>query len=234
MTYSVVLEEADKGGIMAWVSDLPGCFARAPTRAEVEAKLPGAIRDFLLWRRSHGDAVDIEDIEFEIVSHAVTPGDGADADTSIFLDADRAPLTENDWERIESWLKDSRQETLDFLRPWSDDALDWIPDRAKRSLQQTLTHLAYVEYMYAVWTFDLHSVEGLKEFLSWTRRLAADRMRELAARQDDRVTMADWAGAIDPEEWSARKAARRLLWHERLHLRSLLRHFGKTESTESP
>lgn len=231
MAYSVVLEQADQGGYMAWVLELPGCFARAATREEVETKLPGAIREFLAWRRRHGELVDLQEVGFEIVAEVVTHGDGISADTSTLLDADRAPLTEADWARIERWLHDSRQDTLDFIRPWSDDALDWTPEGSPRSLQENLSHLAFVEFMYAAWTFDLHSLVGLEEFLEWTRKLAVERMRTLAARRDERVTRADWAGAPEPEEWSARKAARRLLWHERLHLRSMIRRFQKARGT---
>lgn len=229
MHYSVILEEATTGGFTAWIEQLPGCFARAPTREEIDAKLPAAIRDFLEWRRRNGESVDIEEVGFEIVSSVVTTVDAADGDTSVLLDADRAPLSQADWSRIESWLDDSRRDLLDLVRRWSDDSLNWVPKGSPRSLQQNLSHLALVEFMYAAWTFDLHSIRGLEDFLAWTRRVASERMRDLAARRDDRLTTADWAGAPEPEEWTARKAARRLIWHERLHLRSMQRRFSGSE-----
>jgi len=40
------------------------------------------------------------------------------------------------------------------------------------------------------------------------------------------VTLAEWAGSPRLEEWTPRKAARRLLWHELLHLRALERQPG--------
>ena len=225
MQYSVVLEEARTGGITAWVLQLPGCYARARTHEEIDAKLPDAIRDFLEWRRRNGDSVDTLEVGYEIVSSVVTSAAAAEGDTSILLDADRAPLSEAEWGRIESWLEDSRQDLLSFLGQWSDESLDQVPAGSARSLQQNLSHLAFVEFMYAAWTFDLHSIRGLEEFLAWTRKVATERMRELAASRDDRLTAADWAGAPEPEEWTARKAARRLLWHERLHLQSMQRRF---------
>ena len=211
MRYSVVLEEAISGGFMAWVIELPGCLARAPTRDEVEAKIPLAIRDFLQWREDYGETQDPGDAGFEIVASVVTKADVADGDTSILLDADRAPLTEAEWRTTATWLDKSRQDLLDVWGPIQDASLDWTPEGGRRSIQQTIFHLAMVEIMYAVWTFDLHSKEGLEEFLAWTRRVASQRMSELAAQSDDRITLADWAGAPEPEEWTARKAARRLL-----------------------
>jgi len=225
MTYSVVLEEARDGGFTAWVVELPGCYARAPTREQIEMKLSAEIRHFRLWRQSHGDSIQGDDVAFEIVSSVVTEANAADGDTTILLDADRAALEPMEWRRTETWLEDSRQELLHFLQRVRNETLHWTPEGSRRSLQQSIFHLAMVEIMYAVWTFDLHSVHGLKEFLAWTRRVASTRMRELADGSHDQVTVADWAGASQPEEWTARKAARRLLWHGRLHLRSLERRF---------
>jgi len=233
MSYSVVLEESQDDGYTAWVIELPGCFARAPTRKKVEAKLPGAIGDFLRWRQHHGDSVETNDVAFNIVSTVVTPANAGEGDTSILLDADRAPLTEMGWHTVETWLEYSRQELLLFVQGLQDPSLDWTPQGSPRSLQQNLFHLAMVEIMYAVWTFDLHSTEGLIKFLAWSRRVASHRMRELADRSDKQVTIADWTAAPEPEEWTARKAARRLLWHERLHLRSMKRRFHQERDRET-
>ena len=232
MNYSVVLEQAGDEGFTAWVVELPGCFARAPTREEIESKLSAAIRDFLQWRQRHGDAIQSDDVAFDIVSWVVTEANAADGDTCILLDADRAALEPMEWRKTETWLEDSRQELLSFLHRVRNATLDWKPEGSRRSLQQNIFHLAMVEIMYAVWTFDLHSVEGLEEFLNWTRRVAFARMRELADRSDEQVSAADWAGAPEPEEWTARKAARRLLWHERLHLRSMKRRFHEQSDNE--
>jgi hypothetical protein len=63
-------------------------------------------------------------------------------------------------------------------------------------------------------------------------------MRELALRDDEQQTRAHWAGDPEPEPWAARKAARRLVYHELWHLRSirrLLRGFrGKEASGANP
>jgi len=75
--------------------------------------------------------------------------------------------------------------------------------------------------MYAVWTFDLRSRSGLRAYLEWTRDIAVSHMRDLAEDDDGSVTYAEWAGAPRLEEWTARKAARRLIWHELPHLPAL-------------
>lgn len=78
--------------------------------------------------------------------------------------------------------------------------------------------------MYALWTFDLQSREGLAAVLAWTRNVAIERLTALTREGGaDRLTWTEWGGAPRPEPWTPRKAARRLLWHELLHLRAIER-----------
>jgi hypothetical protein len=63
-------------------------------------------------------------------------------------------------------------------------------------VREELIHIGLVELMYVAWTFDLQA---------------------RASDDDGSVSYAEWAGPPRPAEWTARKAARRLLWHERLH-----------------
>ena len=187
MTYSVTLEHGSDGSYLAWVHELPGCFVRGVSREEVEAKLPEEIERFGEWA---GEAVG----EFRIIGEVESIIDSSE-DTEVLLDVDREPLTRADWDRVERLLKRSRHDLLESI-----DGVD-------------VSHLGFVELMYVAWTFDVDS----KEFLDWTRRVALARMRELATVDDGRVTQAHWGGAPRPEPWTARKAARRLIWHERLH-----------------
>ena len=55
------------------------------------------------------------------------------------------------------------------------------------------------------------------------RGAALERMRELAHRRSAELTAAEWSGAPRPESWTPRKAARRLVWHERLHVDAIQR-----------
>jgi len=43
MTYSVTLEHGSDGSYLAWVHELPGCFARGASRDDAISKLPDAI-----------------------------------------------------------------------------------------------------------------------------------------------------------------------------------------------
>jgi predicted RNase H-like HicB family nuclease len=95
MTYSITLERGANGTYVAWVDDLPGCAVRAPSRAEVLEKLPGAINEFVAWTgQAAPEAVEIDVVEE--VESAIE----ADEDTEVLISADRAALTEQDWSQL--------------------------------------------------------------------------------------------------------------------------------------
>lgn len=221
MRYSVTLERGTDSGYMAWVHELPGCFARGATREEVESKIRPAIAEFLSWTGSGGQGADA--VEFSIVAEVGSVTEARNADSEVLLEPDRAALTPQDWATIERWLRLSRREVLRALRMTGEADMDRKPEGSPRSIRGHFVHVGFVEFMYMAWTFDLHSKEGIAAFLRWTRRLATARMRTLARSYQSAVTQADWSGAPRPEPWTPRKAARRLLWHERLHLRAIRR-----------
>ena len=226
MRYSVTLERGSDATYLAWVHELPGCFARAETRADVIAKLPEAIRAFLAW--SGADADEPVDV---VVAEEIESRVPAADDTEALLEPDRKPLSRPDWEQIERLLRQSRRELRRLLGSIGDDDLRWQPPGRPRTIADEIQHVAYVELMYALWTFDLGSRSGLDEFLRWTRTAAAARMRALARADRGAVTHADWSGAADREQWTARKAARRLIWHERVHIERLERALAQRDGS---
>ena len=221
MTYSVTLERGADGTYLAWVDDLPGCAVRAGSKAEVLAELPASIKAFADWAgETVPSTVDI------VVSEEVESAIATDEDTEVLVRADRDALTSEDWARIGERLARSRAELIELLGRLTEDELESKREGSERTLREEIEHVAFVELMYAMWTFDLRSQAGLAEFLSWTRRAAEERMQHLAENEAQDVTLAEWAGAPRPEEWTPRKAARRLLWHDLLHLRALERQSG--------
>jgi predicted RNase H-like HicB family nuclease len=217
MTYSITLEHGSDGSYLAWVHELPGCFARGDTREAAISKTTDAIERFRKWLRSAGEPLEDDQIEV-VVADEVESLIEADEDTEVLVAPDRQPLGADDWERIERWLAQSRRALVAALAALPDEQLEQRVAGRERTVREQLVHIAFVELMYAAWTFNLRSREGLEEFLGWTRDIAVSRMRLLAERADSSLTYAEWAGAPRPEPWTARKAARRLIWHELLHL----------------
>lgn len=216
--YSVTLERGKDGTYLAWVDELPGCAVRAPDREGALEKVRDEIPDFLRWAGMPSPAM----IEVR-VGNEVESAIETDEDTEALVARDREPLTEDDWAQVRQWLGRSRAELLELLERLDDETLEARRTGSERTVRDELEHMAFVELMYAVWTFDLRSRAGLVEFLDWTRAVAESRLEFLANQPAGDLTWADWAGAPRPEPWTPRKAARRLLWHELLHLRAIAR-----------
>ena len=214
--YAVTIERGTDGTYLGWVDELPGCAVRADSRSELLAKLPGAIAAFCIWTGSAKPSSPEVSVTEEVDS-AIE----ADEDTEVLVAADRQALTSEHWAQIRRWLDLSRAELNDLLDRLSTENLDRKRDGSERTVREEIEHIAFVEFMYAAWTFDLQSREGLADFLRWTRDMAAARLHALAEQEAGEVTWASWAGAPRLEPWTARKAARRLVWHELLHLRAI-------------
>ena len=228
MRYMVTLERGTDGGYMAWVHELLGCTARGASKGEVEAKISPAIAEFLTWTRSA--RVTAEDVEFSVVRELESPVPVRDADTAVLLEPDRHPLTRTVWTQVERLLRLSRADLLHTLGELDETALAFKPTGSPRSVGEHLLHVGMLELLSTVWTFPLESPQGMAEFLRWARRLTTARMRVLVRADRGAETRAFWTGVSRPEAWTARKAARRLVWHERLHLRALRRLLARRRS----
>jgi predicted RNase H-like HicB family nuclease len=220
-TFPVTLERGADETYLAWVDDLPGCAVRGPSKEVVLGDLPGAIGEFLAWV---GEPVP-QTIEVTIAAE-VDSEIAAEEDTEVLIEADRRPLTGTEWSRLRAWVARSRAELLELLERLPDDQLTAKRPGSQRTLREEIEHVAFVELMYAMWTFDLQSRTGLAEFLAWTRHVATNRLGSLADAKAADMTWADWGGAPKLEPWTPRKAARRLVWHELMHLRALERFPG--------
>jgi predicted RNase H-like HicB family nuclease len=214
----VTLERGSDGTYLAWVNNLPGCAVRGASREDVLERLPSAIAEFLAWSGEPAAAPPGVTVVEEVDSIIE-----AEEDTEALVAADREALTAERWAEARAHLERSRAELSSVLERLTDEELASRREGSSRTVREEVEHVAFVELMYAAWTFDLQTREGLSEFLAWTRAVATERMDGLARQRNADLTSAHWAGAPQPEPWTARKAARRLLWHELLHLRAIER-----------
>lgn len=205
MRFTASLETFQDTSCLGWVHELPGCAAHAPHRTQIERALAAEIRRFLA---EAGEPVP-DRIELAVAGEAEVPGNGAEA-TSVLIASDRAPLDPELWDRCANRLAASRAR---LLAPLADTDL---ADDAWPALRDELRHVALLELIMTARTFDTDTPEGLRGFLDWTRDVALARMSEAAATDSGAVS---GSGEPDAEQWTAAKVARRLVWHERLHLR---------------
>ena len=227
--YATYLEISDDGLTMAHVLSLAGCTVRAPSREEALQRLPGAIRDYLAWLRRHGEAAptETEPIEIAVVEESTGLGPFTPGDTAALFAPDRDPITPEEMEHHFRLMADSRADLLALVEDLPDELLDWRPDPQSYTIRRVLRHIGNAEEWYvsrlvspetlpAEWEDD----EGLPilEFLEMERRTALDRLRRLSETERSEVFYPQQWTDHPEERWTARKALRRFLEHEREHV----------------
>jgi uncharacterized damage-inducible protein DinB/predicted RNase H-like HicB family nuclease len=226
--YPLYVEIADDGRCMAHVLDLPGCIVRAPSLDEAMRQLPDAIRNHHLWLRRHGEPAppDSESIEIEIAGKSVGFGPFDPGNAAALFPPDRETLTPEGMEAYFRLMSHARADLLALVRDLPDDVLDWQADPRSFSIRSLLRHVGNAEEWYVSrlvppetlppeWEHDKDL--PIFEFLEMERRTARARLRQLTAHERSAVFYpTHWTDHPD-EPWTARKALRRFLEHEREH-----------------
>jgi predicted RNase H-like HicB family nuclease/uncharacterized damage-inducible protein DinB len=206
-------EAIDEGGYLAHVVDLIGCAARGRTKEEALANTRAAIVEVLAVLRKHGATVPAESEPIEL---DVTETD------ALTLPTDYAALGDDELEALWERASFSRQELLDALLAVSPTMLQWRENDETWAISNILAHIAQADLWYA----SRLEEGGMRELIwrmSATRALLLQHLQNIPADQRARVT--NHSG----EDWTPRKAARRMLEHECEHLaqiREILKRVG--------
>ncbi len=241
--FRALLEIGPDGSTLAAIAELPGCFARAPTKDEALSKLQNALAAHLAWLRQCGEPGPRrrQAVAIEVAEELVVTCDVKEGYSAAFFAADLAPTTPELAARFVRLLGYSRAALLQSVAGLSAAALDRTDPKRRRarpkgeapapaSIRAVLAHVARTEPWYA---------SRLERDEAAARR-ACDAAMALAARARDTLDLLDRTreGALArlarltdeervrvtihrDEPWSAHKVLRRLLFHERLHARSI-------------
>jgi uncharacterized damage-inducible protein DinB/predicted RNase H-like HicB family nuclease len=236
-TYRIYVE-AGPGGAMAHVAELPGCFAVGSDASKAVGNVPGAIRDFLLWLRSHREPLvpeahvsrpSMADLYVAEVRHEGAPLQ-AGSHAALFP-YDQEVWNDEKLERTLRWLSYSRADLLAAIEGISDNELRAHQVQPDRTLHDTLWHVANAEYGY------INRVAGpldereritdnypsnLRERLAIIREVLARYARAVPLEERGKEIYPAWARHRPDEPWTLAKALRRALEHEREHIAGLL------------
>jgi len=234
--YPVYLEVTADKACMAHVLDLPGCFCRAPEPAAALSGLSQAVREYHAWLRTHGEpAPPAEDnVQLEVVEEIASCGPFDPGDAAALFSPERAAITPGEMETYFRLMHHSRADLLAMLsayapapgQPLADEPLDWQPGTDSFTIRRILRHIGNAEEWYVSRLVPPKSLppewEGdeklpLFEFLEMERRTAVERLRRLTEGQRSRVHHPRRWTRYPQEPWTARKALRRFLEHEREH-----------------
>ena len=223
MAYHLGVEDIEPYRWLAWVLDLPGCFAAADSEADAVAAAPAAIRAYFAWLAGHGAPVRAPaeiGVDVAEVFHGYI-GQGDYWVNALFAD-DRRPLTPADVDTALRLLTYTRQDLAGLVTGLSPAALA-APHPADRnvSINGLLQHLATAERWY-FGNLGLEQAELPADPLTALDRVRAQTRAWLPTLIGD-GRVCEWSG----EAWSPRKVLRRTLWHERTHTTQIARLLGR-------
>lgn len=240
---SAAAEESEAGTIL-FAFAYPGACGWGPTAADARERLRDDLRSTLDWLAGHDlghflprddGPVDVEHADIEVTERVRATGDPLQCDTEGFFEVDRRAYADADVTRTATLLAASRRDLLDAVAGRSARTLDRRLVEDRRTIREILDHVAVAEHWYATRVdLPVDVPDGWRGYPEGTfERLAATRAdveRALGVLPDVPAERRSATRDVDGERWSVRKVLRRLVWHERLHYRQLVRLLPKVEA----
>jgi predicted RNase H-like HicB family nuclease len=224
MKINLGVEDLEPRNWVAWVFEVPGCYARASTRGEAISSVPGALEEMLArLRQAEFLAFDgyRPPIDFVIAEEFRAFQSSPDYLVNAFFENDRIPLTVGDIVYARCLLDLNRRELLSVVSDVPVAARDKsIPGEAQQNINGILKHIGTAEW----WYWD-------RLDMAFPRQERPDELFDLLTRVRD-FTFTQLLGLVGDvrttvrsgEQWSPRKVMRRTIWHERVHSLQIARY----------
>ena len=200
-----------------WPVDYPGAFARGACLSEALAKIPGELLDWSDWT---GHCVP-EEPEPVVIGEIQSGLDVRDADSDALLEAERPPLSREEYVRLREMALRSAERFLRLYEAVPD------PDRSANPVRQTFygavprTAREMYEHTKHVNAYYFGEI-GVEADNDGTIVECRRRGFEALEKQPDFFENSLFEGSWD-ECWTLRKVLRRFIWHDRLHARAMVR-----------
>lgn len=233
--FDIALEINRDGLCMAHVLSLPGCAAVGRTRKAALAELPAAIRQHTTMLARHGEKIAPPGtFRFKVVETIRGSGAFHRGDRAALFAADRHPLTPAGRDTLLRHAAHIRARLLALVRDLPASILDWQPPDGGMTIRQILRHIGNAEEWYLSRLVSPRSLPlewkndhrlPIFQFLRMERRTVFRLFRKLTADQLSGVVRPKHFTRHPAEQWTARKALRRLLEHEiehTAHIRQVL------------
>lgn len=215
-------------GWSAWSLEHLGFATWAPEREDVLQRAPGKLAEYGRWRAEHGlepeamvgvgagrEVAVVEEIRGNEVAfdHDLYAAESSEIDLCLALIACTRQDLLAEVEGVDDGI-------LDLDPPYRDFA-DWARWRTVRQILERIA-LTEVGYYLPSIGYSGPDPDSLRR-LAWREQLELSRAETVSflgrlAEEGDALRL-----SIGEEAWSVRKVLRRLVWHERLHLKSIRR-----------
>jgi predicted RNase H-like HicB family nuclease len=222
------------GQAMAWVAELPGCYARGRTAALALEKVPLAVYEYCAWLRSHGEELEtVGPVDVVATETVAVRSNLGQAESTALFSFDETPVAGTPLLALRA-AQYARADILDLLPRLHPAMLNLTLEGANRTLAQTLDHVILTDVWYTLRTLRPDQVDERVFLLSSLRDATLPVWAEAADHQEpSEVSQYADPNRAEPDQgWTRYKALRRLVWHDRLHYRQLARYNDRL--TRSP
>ena len=205
-----------------WAAEQPGAFARGASLAQALEKLPADLKSWAEWTGLPAP----EQAEPVVVGEIISGLDVRDADSDALMDAEREPLTREEYVRLRDAAIRSAEQFLGLYESIPD------PDRSADPVRRTFygavprTAREMYEHTKNVNAYYFGEI-GVEADNCGTIAECRRRGFDLLEKQPDFLENPVFAGSWD-EDWTLRKLLRRFIWHDRLHARAMVRMARRT------
>lgn len=205
--------------------DYIGAYTRGSSLEVAKSKMRAEVAAYSLWL---GQDYEYE-TDIEIVQEQTGDLQIADADSDILFDAEKTPLSREEYEELKALALRSAKDFHTLYSSISNKNESCLPQRrtfygnVPRTAQEMYEHTKNVNAYYFA-EIDVHADnEGT---IYDCRKRGFERLEQLPGFLDNAVI----AGSYD-ELWSLRKVMRRFVWHDRIHAKAMYRMAVKTFGT---
>jgi hypothetical protein len=215
--------ETNGRGCLGFIVQLPGAYVRAPTEREALTKVRSEMKSYSRWL----EAKPSPSVRTMIVQWHRSQLQVEDADSEILLDADRRPFLEGEFATLLDFVRYSG-ETI-FKAYEEAELKEWVDESRRRStfygtvpstIQEVLGHVSSSQHFYMA-RLGVHLENDTNDFLEIRRRCADE-----LARLHDRGINSNLFSS-ENELWTLKKVLRRLVWHDRIHGKAMIRMLDK-------
>jgi hypothetical protein len=215
--------ETNGKGCLGQIIQLPGAYVRAPTEKEALSKVTSEMKSYNRWLGAKLPPT----VRMMIVQWHQSQLRVEDADSEILLDVDRKPFQDGEFSSLLNLVRYSG-ETI-FAAYEKAELKEWVDESRRRStfygsvpstIKEVLGHVNSAQHFYMA-RVGVQLENGTDDFLE-IRRHCVD---ELTRLHEGGVNSNLFSS--ENELWTLKKVLRRLVWHDRIHGKAMVRIMAK-------